>query len=318
MKTNLFYQIILLSFVIMICCSSNDDDAGGAGSVNETPAYPSFGPEVEVTINGLSFDAMEPFISPDGNYLLFNNLNDGINTKIYYATRVNDSVFNYTGELLGVNQAIPPHLDAVPDLDAEGNFYWTSTRNYPAELNNLFYGTFTDGVVEDIGRVQGNFYKNIPRWIVMDHGISWDGQFLYFNNARFDENSCQGPCETELGIAKKDNDSTFTTLPNSALILQNVTDADYIYYAPYISSDDLELYFTRYSKGQLTPATTFEICVAVREVPTAEFSTPTVLFSDEVANLIEAATLTVDKSIIYYHRKTGDTHRIVMRYRDSG
>ena len=31
--------------------------------------YPSFGQEIDVTINGLSFDAMEPFISADGNYL---------------------------------------------------------------------------------------------------------------------------------------------------------------------------------------------------------------------------------------------------------
>jgi len=63
--------------------------------------YPTYGPEMVVTINGLSFDAMEPFISPDGNYLFFNNLNDGVNTKLYYATKVNDLTFNFVGELNG-------------------------------------------------------------------------------------------------------------------------------------------------------------------------------------------------------------------------
>lgn len=55
--------------------------------------YPSYGPEKQVIINGLTFDAMEPFISPDGNSLFFNNLNDGINTKLFYATKVNRYYF---------------------------------------------------------------------------------------------------------------------------------------------------------------------------------------------------------------------------------
>ena len=157
---------------------------------------------------------------------------------------------------------------------------------------------------------------NIPGWLVMDHGISLDGQYLYFNNARFDETNCQGPCETVLGIAQKNNDSTFSTLPNSASILQNITDVNFIYYAPCISSDNLELYYTRYLKGQITSSTVFEICVAVRSNFTSNFSVPKVLFSETISNLIEAPTLSVDKNIIYYHRKTSSSHKIVMRYRN--
>jgi hypothetical protein len=271
---------------------------------------------MDVTINGLAFDAMEPFLAPDGNHLFFNNINDGINTKLYYASRVNDSTFNYVGELTGTNQTTAPHLDAVADMDANGNFYWTSTRNYPAELNNLFHGTYSNGTVSNIERVQGNFNMNTPGWLVMDHGISLDGQFLYFNNARFDETNCQGPCETTLGIAQKDG-SSFNTIPNSDAILQNINDANYIYYAPCISSDNLELYYTRYLKGNITASTVFEICVAIRTNPSSNFSMSKVLFSETIANLIEAPTLTVDKSIIYYHRKTSDSHKIVMRYRSA-
>jgi hypothetical protein len=279
--------------------------------------YPLFGSEIDVTINGLSFDAMEPFISPDGNYLFFNNLNDGINTKLYYATKVNDSTFNYTGELNGVNQATPPHLDAVADLDSVNNFYWTSTRNYPLELNNLFHGTFNNEEVTNIGRVHGDFNKNIPGWLVMDHGISYDGQFLYYNNARFDDSNCQGVCETELGIAQKVNDSTFNKIAGSDSILQNIIDSGYNYYAPCISSDNLELYYTRYPRDTITPVTLFEICVAVRNTPTDTFSTPVVLFSEQIFDLIEAPALTADKKIIYYHRKTVGSHKKVNRYREN-
>jgi len=302
--------IVLFALLLMISCSSDE---------NTTPIiaqnYPSFGPEIDVEITGLTFDAMEPFLSADGNYLFFNNVNDGINTKLFYATKINDSTFSFVGELNGTNQSTVSHLDAVADMDANGNFYWTSTRNYPAELNNLFHGSFTAGNVTNIARVQGDFNMNTPGWLVMDHGISLDGQFLYFNNARFDDTTCQGPCETTIGIAQKINNTTFNTVPNSATILQHINDSNYIYYAPCISGDDLELYYTRYLKGNITTSTLFEICVAVRNNTTAIFSTPKVLFSEPIANLIEAPTLTTNKNIIYYHKKTTDSHKIVMRYR---
>lgn len=307
MKIKALFIIPLTALLIISCSSDNDTD--------ESVIYPSFNSEIEVIINGLSFDAMEPFVSPNGNYLFFNNLNDGINTKLYYAAKINDSTFNYVGEIAGTNQVTTPHLDAVADMDSNGNFYWTSTRDYPNELNNLFHGTFNTGNVIDIERVQGDFNMNIPGWLVMDHGISLDGQFLYFNNARFDDANCLGACETVLGIAQKNNDSTFSILPNSTSILQNINDANYIYYAPCISSDNLELYYTRYLKGEITSSTIFEICVAVRSNSTSNFSVPKVLFSETIGNLIEAPTLTVDKNIIYYHRKTSGSHKIVMRYR---
>jgi len=308
-KLKNFYSIFFT--VLFVACSTEDVGFDQHASVSI-----SFGKEVNVTINGIEFDAMEPFISPDGETLFFNSLNDGINTKIYYADRINDSVFNYLGELKGVNQAESPHLDAVPDMDMHNNFYWTSTRDYPARLDNLFYGVYKEDTVINIGRLQGDFYKDIPGWIVMDHGISLDGQLLYFNNARFDTQNCQGPCETELGIARKENDSTFVTIPESASILQNITDPQYIYYAPCISSDNLELYFTRYLKGFITPETQVEICVAVRTDSSVPFSPPVVLFSDDVANIVEAPTISADKKVLYYHRKTGNTHKIILRCRN--
>ena len=296
-------------FVFIISCSKNN------GEINQTITYPSFGSEIDVNIIGLTFDAMEPFISPDGNYLFFNNINDGVNTKLYYATKISNSTFSFVGEVTGTNQITAPHLDAVADMDSNNNFYWTSTRNYPTELNNLFHGTFISGNVMNIERVQGDFNMNIPGWLVMDHGISLDGEYLYFNNARFDSQNCQGACETHLGIAKKVNTTTFNKLPNSNSILQNINNSNYIYYAPCISSDNLELYYTRYIRGAITPNTILEICVAVRNNPLDNFSIPKVLFSESFANLIEAPTLTVDKKIIYYHKKTASSHKIVMRNR---
>lgn len=299
---------LILVSLLLVACSPDDDEL-------IEPVYPIYGPEISVIIENLSFDAMEPFLSPDGSTLFFNNLNDGINTKLYYATKINDAQFAYVGELSGANQITTPHLDAVADLDSEGNFYWTSTRNYPAELNNLFHGILNDGEVSDIGRVEGDFYMNIPGWLIMDHGVSLDGQFLYISNARFDNTTCIGPCETTLSIAQKNGANSFVTLANSEALLANINDTNYIYYAPCISSDNLELYYTRYLKGAIEPTTIFEICVAVRNKADDIFELPKVLFSAPISSLVEAPTLTVDKRIMYYHRKTDGTHKIFMRER---
>lgn len=309
--TMLSITMLSITFLFYFHISCSKDNNGN----NDVIVYPSFGAERNVNIIGLTFDAMEPFISADGNYLFFNNLNDGINTKLFYASKINDSTFTFMGELVGTNQATVTHLDAVADMDSSSNFYWTSTRNYPTELDNLFHGTFSSGNVINIERVHGDFNMNSAGWLVMDHGISLDGEFLYFNNARFDGQNCQGACETNMGVAKKVNSTTYTKLPNSTQILQNINDANYIYYAPCISSDNLEFYYSRYLKGTITPNTIFEICVAVRNNSNDKFSLPKVLFSEPITSLIEAPSLTKDKKVIYYHKKTANSHKIVMRNR---
>jgi hypothetical protein len=60
---------------------------------------------------------MEPFISLDGNTLFFNSLNSGGNTNLYYATKVNDSTFNYVGLVGGTYDPSPNHLDAVASIN---------------------------------------------------------------------------------------------------------------------------------------------------------------------------------------------------------
>jgi len=47
---------------------------------------------------------MEPFITRDGRYLLFNNSNDpSVDMNLHYAERIDDLTFAYRGEIAGVN-----------------------------------------------------------------------------------------------------------------------------------------------------------------------------------------------------------------------
>ena len=310
MKNTTYLLTILLAITIISACA-NDIIVGPTAN---TIVYSN---PVQITINGYTSHAMEPFISPDGNTLFFNSINDGNNTKIYYATKVDNTTFTFEGELEGANETQAAQLNAVADLDALNNFYWTSVRDYPAQIDNLHHGTYTNGAVYDVGRVQGDFYNTNPGWLIMDHGISHDGKFLYYNNARFDETNCLGPCETFLGIAKWISPKNFMKTADSDDMLQNINDSNYIYYAPCITTDNLELYYTRFAKGTLTANTLAEICVATRAANTDVFSKPVVLFSNTIGNgIIEAPTLTTDKQLMYYHQKVNGMHVIMMRTRE--
>ena len=300
------YLSILLCLVI-VSCTVDDGNLPTNDIVYNNPT--------EVIINGYSDHAMEPFLSPDGQTLFYNSQNTGINTKLFYASRINDTEFEYEGEVEGANEDQTNQLNAVPDLDETNQFYWTSVRDYPNKLDNLHVGTYASGAVTDVERLQGDFYVGQPGWLVMDHGISFDGQTLYYNNARFNEQECDGPCETFLGVAKKETNGTFNKTSDSDSILAQINDVNFIYYAPCITKDGLELYYTRYKAGNVTILTAVEVCVSTRSTNAEAFGAPSVLFSSNPTNIVEAPTLSADKSIMYYHQKIGDNHKIFVRTR---
>src|SRR5471032_1721771 len=96
-----------LAFVAPICAALVGC-GGSSGAVNGSPPAPppctAFANPSDVAITGYTGDAMEPFISRDGQYLFFNNRNDpAINTDIYCAARVDDQTFTFLGPVAGVN-----------------------------------------------------------------------------------------------------------------------------------------------------------------------------------------------------------------------
>ncbi len=275
-------------------------------------SIPQYGPEIPVTINGLTFDAMEPFIAPDGQTLFFNSLNAGGNTNLYYATRVNDSTFNFAGVVNGTLDTSSNHLDAVASLDSTGNFYWVSLRGYPNPFENLHHGTYAAGTVSGIRRTYGDF--NIPNigWLIMDAAITYNGQSLLYCNAYFDlfNNTCGAlPCEASIGIADKVNDSTFNKRVNTNALFSAINDTNYLVYAPQLSPDGLTLYYTRLLKNTINT----EICVAVRPTLSANFGTPVVIHAN-LNDVPEAPTITSDHQLLYYHQKDAQQqYRIYMR-----
>jgi len=246
---------------------------------------------------------MEPFLTRDGRYLLFNNRNDASeNTNLHWAKRVDDLTFSYLGEIPGVNT---PALEGVPSMDRAGNFYFVSTRSYKQSLSTIYRAKFVDGVANTPELVEG-VSRHTPGWVNFDAEISADGNTLYFVDGYF--GSGNQPRSAIL-IAAVRSGKGFRRLEDNTRIFSNVN-SDSLQYAPDVSADNLELFFTRVRR--IEPSAEPAIFRSVRERVDQPFSIPQRISA--IQGFAEAPALSTDGSL-YYHARVNGRFRIrrVMR-----
>lgn len=291
-----------------------DGGEGGAArsAVSEgEPATDLFWNPRRVEIVGYDGDAMEPFISRDGRYLFFNNLNDPrVDTNLHYAERIDaegtgavgtdGGRFRYAGEVRGVNSR---RLDAVPSMDANNRFYFTTPRKVGVGNSTIFAGDFEGGEVKGADLVPGEMSKRTQGWYVLGGEISPDGGTLYYVQAQ--RGKSPGPPQSmNLKVAHL-RDGRFEVDPGSDEIFKNVN-SDALDYAPAISSDGLELFFTRAEAlivGKRPVGRTLRIYMATRTRAGEPFGMPRLITAIE--GFIEGPTISGDGMTLYYHKKDG-------------
>jgi hypothetical protein len=290
------YSIIFITAIMTLlgCKTANQSDIP---LVTE-----AFGSPTPVKVAGYSGHIMEPFISRDGRLLFFNNLNAAPeNTNLHWATKTNDSVFQYQGEIFGVNT---PELEGVPTMDTMGNFYFVSTRNYTSTLSTIYQGRFNNGTVTDVQIADGLSLLQLGQ-LNFDVEISADGQTVYFVDGFF--NGGTVPIKADLVMARKTN-TGFERLPNSAALMQNVN-TDALEYAACISADQLELYFTRLSLP-VTASSEPIILRSSRANVNEAFGPPERIAT--ITGFVEATTIAPDQRSLYYHKKENGLHVLYM------
>ena len=281
----LSHVLALISVAFLASCASSPDR-----SLPESRLYAH--PQ-RVAILGYDGQAMEPFLSRDGRYLLFNNLNDPkVNTNLHYAERVDDLTFRYRGELRGVNT---PALEGVASMDRRNTLYFVSTRSYESSLSTIYRGVFSAGRVAGVALVPGLSRRQAGQ-VNFDVEVSPDGNTLYFVDARFGRS---GPETADLVVAER-RGADFVRRPDSAELLKNVN-TEALEYAPCISADGLTLLFTRARLSLVGGSVA--IYVAQRAHSTEPFGPPARLAA--LDGLVEAPTFAPDERAIYYHRKDG-------------
>jgi len=253
----------------------------------------------KVPILGYDGDLMEPFLSHDGKYLFFNNSNvPGEKTDLFYARRTPDGGFRFVGPVKGANLA-PPVLDGVASMDRNHRFYFTTTRDYANSFLTIYSGNFKDESLTDVAPVLGDFSRGKLKWVTMDVEVSEDGNTVYCSDAYFPSLGKGVPGLSDIKIARKSPDGRFLLLPDTDAILRNVNTPD-LEYAPSISPDERELFFTRLRLKDLHTT----ILRAKRKSAADPFDVPETLAA--ITGFVEAPTLAPDGKTLYYHKKDGN------------
>src|SRR4051794_5555576 len=271
----------------------------------DLPASDDFTAAGCVAIDGYDGDAMEPFIAPDTGDLLFNNRNSPADqTDLFWARRIDDSHFAFRGPIDGANS---PALDGVPSIDESGNFYFVSTRSYDQTLSTLYRGRWARGSVTGVEPVEG-VSRQQRGFLNFDAEISRDGDSLFYVEGHFSGGTV--PDAADIAVAHRMDDRFVKDAFSDVLLASVNTPA--LEYAPAISKDRRELFFTR-----LDPhARTIAIYRVTRSGAGQPFGP-----AERIAaanGFVEAPALSPSGDVLYFHRLEGSHFRICKATRVKG
>lgn len=265
---------------------------GGSSSAPDN--YTALANPELVTVTGYSSDVMEPFISRDGAYLFFND--NGASKNIHYATYVNATTFQYVGAITAINTSA---VEGTPTLDVNNKFYYISTANYnpPTAYDTLYGGTWNGSTVTGSAPLTG-LAITTQGFINFDIEVSPDGSTLYFDDGDF-TGGHSFPDAANIAIAV-DSGSGFARTTDSATIMANVNTSN-LEYAPAISADGLELFFTRLDLKSMGTG----IYRAARTSTGAPFGKP--LLVSAITGFVEGPAFSPDEKSLYYHKLNTST-----------
>ena len=257
-----------------------------------------------IEVIGYDRDAMEIGVSPDETMLFWNDKQAGGNKDLHWATRIDDLTYQYEGEIQNVNTFT---VDASPVMDSSGKLYYTSTFNHDALNNNdiyeiMFVADFENGKVIDPQPLTGNIYVEKKNWFSIDTAVSPDGDTIYFSQGFF---GGRFPTPFNIMVAERISGNEYKIKEG---ILDNIN-TNNLEYAPSISIDGLELFFTRLPLvGDFPDIDNFGIYVAKRSTSSEAFGIPDRI--DAITGEVEAPQITDGGKSLYYHKKDGGKFRI--------
>jgi hypothetical protein len=274
---------------LLLTASGSDTDAASpATSICQGFTHPR-----PVVIRGYTGNAMEPFVTPDGKYMLFNNSNSAKHTTLRYATRLDDTTFIYGGKVSGANDSHA--LTAVPSVTADGTLYFISTRSYSQTLSTVYEAQFRDGEATGVALVAGLAAPR-PGIVNFDVDVASDGHSLYVSQGAFSGGSSPDAASIVLYTRRAEG---FMRDPSSDGLMKDVNDASALNYAADVSQDGLVLFFTRAAMG-VPP----QIYRAERSDSSQPFGNVQLVAA--ATGFVEAPSLSRDGRLLYYHHKTGN------------
>ena len=271
----------------LILAAAGSSCAPTGGSTAPIDDDTSFAGPFAVAITGYDDHAMEPFLTRDGEYLVFNDRNaPADSTDLHIAARVDDSTFAYVGPLDSLNGAT---LDAVPTGATDGTLVFVSLRAYDSTFSTLFTSTLSGATAGAPARLT-SISTGGGGLLDFDVDLSADGQELIVARGRF--TGAALPVEADLRLYRRAG-AGFSPAPDGAAVFAALN-TDALEFAPAMTSSGLELCFTR-----LVPGREPILMVSRRATATEAWGAPRRIRGP--TGLVEAGTWSPDGRILYFH-----------------
>lgn len=264
--------------------------------------------EVEVEIDGYSANAMEPKISADQVVLFWNDKpSNDTQMNIHYAVKQSNGRYQYAGTLPGTVDN--SHLDGVPAVDANGNFYFISTRTYGTNSQTIYGGqaAVVSGALQINSVAAADAAVKLAGQIDMDIDVSWDGTLMIASRAKFSGKAYPDSSYLEIYSVNSRIASKNST---SAEVLKNVNLSKCVVYAATLSSDMKELYYTVFPAGDTVSNSDLKIVVSKRNSTSESFGKGQII-SGINGTATEGPAITQNDSgkTLFYHKLDPATGR---------
>ncbi len=285
---NFIRFILLLSLAVLTSCERLPQSTSDI-SIIQAPD------QQQVQIIGYKGNVKEPFITPDGRFILFT---DGRTleheSSILYAQRMDPFSWGYLGELPGANHQ---SFDGSPSMDHMANIYFSSMREYSSTNATIFTGAIVETGVTSIRSI-----KTIATAAYGDANleaeISHDGKTLYYANSTFHKS--KGPRSANIACAYLQN-GVFRRASNSGTIFANINSSA-LEYGFALTDNELKIFFTRWDrridfKGP-------KIYMATRTDKDSPFEN--IAKFEGLGDFVESPAVSTEEHILYYHRREID------------
>ncbi len=273
-----------------------------------------------VEINGLPkgdsgtlISTEEPFLTRDGRFLFFNTGKKENNKDLHYAEWVGGT-WLYRGEVgPGINNK--KHVQGNPTMDESYNFFYVDSG--VRRMVRMARFSPQNGSLSSVMDFDGVPMRKVKLFAQKVHGnmgveVSADGSTVYFSRATWGMNGF-APGEvldSDILFVEKQGDTYIFDQAEAKRIMKHINTSD-LEYAASISSDRLNLYFTRLAAEDLKNRNIrSRIMWSTRAAVSDSFGKPEVIEAIGTSDFVEDPAISGDEKELYYHKYDGKKFRI--------
>ncbi|MCB0322913.1 MAG: hypothetical protein KDD69_05045 [Bdellovibrionales bacterium] len=255
--------------------------------------------------DGDGISTEEPFLSRDGKFLFFNSGESENHKDLHYA-KLQDERWVYQAEMgPGVNT--PDDVEGNPTLDSAGNFYFVDSK-FPHMIRGGTFHSVT-GELSDLYEVQEVPKKEVQLFRQQIFGnmgveVSADGDLLFFDRAAWQLRLIalgQIFASDIYFLERKAGRWAYDEAKAKRIMAAiNTDDCEY---AESLSTDTLEIFFTRLDPRNIKPGNVrSKIMYSSRNAITEPFPKPVAIPAIGESDFVEAPSISADGQALYYHK----------------